>query len=77
MKEQQQEWRVIGGQEAYPNSWPWQVSVQFAKMSVCGGAILNQNWVLSATHCFFRSEATRLRALKNNLGSCSWMYHPN
>ncbi|XP_075900027.1 ovochymase-1 [Nelusetta ayraudi] len=54
MQQQQQEWRVIGGQEAYPNSWPWQVSVQFANMPACGGAILNQNWVLSATHCFLR-----------------------
>ncbi|GBM30247.1 Ovochymase-1 [Araneus ventricosus] len=45
--------RMVGGEAAVPNSWPWQVSVQgrgqFAHF--CGGSLINAQWVLTATHC--------------------------
>jgi len=44
--------KIIGGTEARPNSWPWQVSVQNAGGSHrCGGSIINNQWILSAVHC--------------------------
>ncbi|KAK5601924.1 hypothetical protein CRENBAI_019105 [Crenichthys baileyi] len=46
--------RIIGGQEAWANSWPWQVSLQLSSMPVCGGAIIGPQWVVSAAHCFRR-----------------------
>ncbi|XP_036977682.1 ovochymase-1 [Acanthopagrus latus] len=46
--------RIIGGQEAWAHSWPWQVSLQFATMPACGGAIISPLWVISAAHCFRR-----------------------
>ena len=57
-QELQIETRIIGGQEAWAHSWPWQVSLQFSSMSACGGAIINPLWVISAAHCFKRSEVT-------------------
>uniref|UniRef100_A0A8C6P6Q4 Ovochymase 1 n=1 Tax=Nothobranchius furzeri TaxID=105023 RepID=A0A8C6P6Q4_NOTFU len=56
--EQEAETRIIGGQEAWAHSWPWQVSLQFSSMSACGGAIIGPLWVISAAHCFIRSEVT-------------------
>ncbi|KAM3587582.1 uncharacterized protein V6R79_009513 [Siganus canaliculatus] len=52
--EQEMETRIIGGQEAWAHSWPWQVCLQFASMPACGGAIISPLWVLSAAHCFKR-----------------------
>lgn len=44
--------RVVGGQEASVESWPWQVSIQYNKQHVCGGSILDSHWILTAAHCF-------------------------
>ncbi|CAK6983663.1 ovochymase-1 [Scomber scombrus] len=52
--EQEMETRIIGGQEAWAHSWPWQVSLRFASMPACGGAIISPLWVVSAAHCFKR-----------------------
>ncbi|XP_042372373.1 ovochymase-1, partial [Plectropomus leopardus] len=52
--EQELESRIIGGQEAWAHSWPWQVSLRFASMPACGGAVIGPLWILSAAHCFKR-----------------------
>ncbi|XP_062239190.1 ovochymase-1 isoform X2 [Platichthys flesus] len=52
LPEQELESRIIGGQEAWAHSWPWQVSLGFASMPACGGAIIAPQWILSAAHCF-------------------------
>jgi len=42
--------RIVGGIEAKPNSWPWQVFL-FTQESSCGGSLINNEWVLTAAHC--------------------------
>ena len=53
--------RIVGGEEASPNSWPWQVSIQaktaVERSHICGGTLINKEWVLSAAHCFISEEA--------------------
>ncbi|XP_055449935.1 serine protease 38 [Psammomys obesus] len=48
--------KILGGRPAPYQKWPWQVSVHYAGLHVCGGSILNAYWVLSAAHCFAREK---------------------
>ncbi|XP_012940643.1 serine protease hepsin [Aplysia californica] len=44
--------RVVGGSVAPMGSWPWTVMLLELGSQVCGGAILSENLVLTAAHCF-------------------------
>ena len=48
--------RVVGGQDAMIQEYPWQVSlvhpeVKGATGHFCGGSLISENWVLTAAHC--------------------------
>ncbi|XP_042564903.1 prostasin-like [Clupea harengus] len=47
--------RIVGGQDAQPGSWPWQVSIHRSGRQACGGSLINHEWVISAAHCFISS----------------------
>jgi len=48
--------KVVGGNEANIEDWPWQVSIRMTrpdggKVGLCGGSIISNRWVLTAAHC--------------------------
>ncbi|XP_073172869.1 chymotrypsin-C-like isoform X1 [Lepidochelys kempii] len=63
--------RVVGGEDANPHSWPWQISLQYDKSGVwahtCGGTLIATNWVLTAAHCISNSRTYRVLLGKQNL----------
>uniref|UniRef100_A0A8C9FCA0 Transmembrane serine protease 5 n=1 Tax=Pavo cristatus TaxID=9049 RepID=A0A8C9FCA0_PAVCR len=49
--------RVVGGMDAAPGRWPWQVSVCHGSRHRCGGSVLAPHWIITAAHCVHRYRA--------------------
>uniref|UniRef100_A0A673M6B5 pancreatic elastase n=1 Tax=Sinocyclocheilus rhinocerous TaxID=307959 RepID=A0A673M6B5_9TELE len=62
--EEAPEERVVGGEVARPNSWPWQISLQYLSggsyYHTCGGSLIRANWVMTAAHCVDTSRTWRV-----------------
>ncbi|KAL9988016.1 hypothetical protein ACROYT_G002411 [Oculina patagonica] len=44
--------RVIGGDDATPGAWPWQVGLHTSRGGFfCGGTLITPEWVVTAAHC--------------------------
>ncbi|XP_006875036.1 PREDICTED: coagulation factor IX isoform X2 [Chrysochloris asiatica] len=43
--------RVVGGENAKPGQFPWQVLLKDKNEAFCGGSIINEKWVVTAAHC--------------------------
>lgn len=65
--------RIVGGQYAEPNEYPWQTSLGMKindrlVAHLCGATILNAEWVMTAAHCALASK-------NGNLTDILWKNH--
>lgn len=56
---------IVGGQEANPGEWPWQVALvnkgpDLYNGQFCGGSLIHREWVLTAAHCVDDRTAAQL-----------------
>ncbi len=57
--------RIVGGQEADPGEWPWQVALITPGRNpyegqFCGGSMIEPGWVLTAAHCVDHEDEGRV-----------------
>ncbi|XP_072215372.1 granzyme K-like [Excalfactoria chinensis] len=51
---------VIGGHCVRPHSRPYMAAIQIRNETVCGGALVRKQWVLTAAHCKKKTLHTRV-----------------
>ncbi|XP_060035995.1 transmembrane protease serine 13 isoform X3 [Erinaceus europaeus] len=61
--------RIVGGALASENKWPWQVSLHYGTTHICGGTLIDAQWVLTAAHCFFVTREKILEGWKVYAGT--------
>ncbi|XP_015601764.1 uncharacterized protein LOC107270868 isoform X2 [Cephus cinctus] len=49
--------RIVGGGSSSAGSWPWQVALYKEGDYQCGGALINDKWIVSAAHCFYHAQS--------------------
>ena len=71
--------RIVGGTDAPPGSWPWQVLLDYNEHEApqwCGGSILTPYWIVTAAHCFDDRDNPKdytVTAGKRNASSSHYM----
>ncbi|XP_059477935.1 trypsin-3-like isoform X1 [Neocloeon triangulifer] len=48
--------RIVGGSNSSPGEFPYMVAILFKNRTMCGGTILNENYILTAAHCMHNLE---------------------
>ena len=65
--------RVIGGKDAKPGQWPWNVAVwRNGKFAACGGVLINSEFVLTSAACVANASPSDLKISVGELRSLSF-----
>ena len=52
--------KIVGGQQALPGEWPWQVSLMKGTFPFCGGSLVSNQYIITAAHCVKASDWYRV-----------------
>jgi len=63
--------RIVGGFEAEEHEWPWIVALFIDDMWFCGGALITDDFVLTAAHCAEDASAFDVWAGAHNVRASS------
>ena len=61
--------RIINGEDATPNSWPWMASMRVYKYNgqmsktFCAGTLINSEYVITAAHCLLAYPDSKLAVI--------------
>lgn len=79
--------KIVGGVEAVPGEFPWQVAIRIDGMYFCGGSLIDSTHVLTAAHCtdgatslsltFGAHDVTTNEPSQVTVSSISYTLHPN
>lgn len=55
--------RIVNGSDSMPSHHPWIVGIQFVDKLYCGGALINNRYVITAGHCLKGINPKRIRLI--------------
>ncbi|XP_019606036.2 coagulation factor IX [Rhinolophus sinicus] len=58
--------RIVGGENAKPGQFPWQVLLNGKIDAFCGGSIVNEKWIVTAAHCLKPGDTITVVAGEHN-----------
>ncbi|KAJ8312940.1 hypothetical protein KUTeg_010313, partial [Tegillarca granosa] len=53
---------IIGGSRSYLGQWPWVVGIKIGTKFICGGSLISDQWVVTASHCIESISASPHKA---------------
>jgi len=53
--------KIVGGVESIKGDWPWSCSLRQSGRHICGGSLINGQWIVTAAHCVSSLTASSYR----------------
>ncbi|XP_018428466.1 PREDICTED: serine protease 53 [Nanorana parkeri] len=72
--------RIFGGTSVVPGEFPWHATLTYKGSPFCGGSLISDRWIVTASHCFDRTTTQDKRDPKLwqvHLGFTKMGYTPN
>ncbi|XP_016818776.1 putative serine protease 47 isoform X1 [Cricetulus griseus] len=50
--------KVFGGRDSLAGKWPWQASLLYRDLHLCGAVLIDSYWLVTTAHCFQKYPTT-------------------
>lgn len=62
---------ILGGLDAKPNTYPYNVALSKTSGQFCGGSIISKNWILTAGHCMYKTNVSEVVIIAGSISLSS------